>query len=128
MEVSYLTLSCLISSSEMSALHFVIKVKFNTFRNIFHHKYHSATPSTYPAYFILAFFLLYLGVLRLANPYQSSFSFTWRAYLSLHLLHPRAQIKLLISLYLLYLSIYLPSLNSLVRFYSLFYNMKLENE
>jgi len=42
-----------------------------------------------------------------------------KVYLNLTLLHPRAQIKLLSSFYLLYLSTYLPRLNSLVRFYSL---------
>ena len=86
MEVSYLTLSCLSSIKynvcltlviKIKVNTFMIKVKVNTFRDMIHHKYHSATPSTYPAYFGLAFLLIYLGALKLANPYHT-FSFTYR--------------------------------------------------
>ena len=77
MEVNYLSLPCSDCIKCNVCLALVIKVKINTFRSIFHHKYHSATSSTYPIYFSLTFFLLYQGALRLANPYHT-FSFTYR--------------------------------------------------
>lgn len=105
MEVSYLTLPCLNYISKIFDLHFVIKVKINTFRNISSQL--SFCNTIYLPYLLsLTFFLLYLGALRLPNPYQIILSFTWQDYLSLHLLHPRAQIKLLSS-FLFTLPIYL---------------------
>ena len=78
-------------------------------------------PSTHPTIFVL--------FIRVHLSWQTLiiflfFSFTIEIYLSLSLLHQRAQIKLLSSFYLLYLSTYLPRLNSLVRLYSLSLSMK----
>jgi len=90
----------------------------------------SATPATYPTRFPNIFCSFLEGALGLANP-LNAFSFHW-----LFCFHSLSNATLISSkvpdlavgnLKFLYLATDLPRLNSLDRYHSLFYNMKIEN-
>ena len=115
-EVSNLTLPCFeILPVECLPLHFVMKIKYFTHLKPLIITYNFVTSFTYPTYFTLPFFF-FIGVHLDWQTLITLFLLHMEIYLILTLLHPRAQIKLLSSFYLLYLSTYLPRLNYLVRY------------
>jgi len=72
--------------------------KYDTWKyDLDHITWFSNHKTTYPAYYLAFFSSFCLGALELANPSFQPFLFLF-SYLHLHLFHPGAQIKLLITL------------------------------